>query len=223
MRLLKTPMYVYVIDGGDRCKVGMSIKPKSRVADVCRMAGLPRTTRYWASDAVPNGHGMKVERMAHQTLAEFRLNGEWFNCSFDKSVVAVKSAILRASTVPPAGPKPLNSAEDEARVDRFVDFLLGHESEPTALMPSSASFVTSGDERVVASSMVSVIPRAHFDYRKLSEENKRVIVDAVLQAVGDYGNGGDPECLMESLCDIHRQHIYHAWAIRHTATTAELA
>lgn len=219
MRLFKTPVYVYVVDGGDRCKVGMSIKPQSRVADVCRMAGLPKTTRYWVSDDIPNGHGVRVERMAHQTLAEFRLNGEWFNCSFDKSIDAVKSAILHMSTVPPADPKPLNSVEHEIS---FEDFLYGRYPEPVSFGPSNICSAASGDGGIDASSIVSVIPSAHFDYRQLSEANKCAIVDAVLQAVGDYGNGGDPECLMEMLCDTHMQHIYHAWAVRHTAVTSDL-
>ena len=206
----KVLQYVYVIDGIDRCKVGVSRNPKVRVNALFCMAGLPKTTRFWVSDGVPKPFGIKVERETHKTLAEFRLNGEWFNCPFDEAIDAVKSAMLQLDTLSDPVPESLCKDDMEARVDKFLYFLFGVKPRSTSVSYSDDLAESTPGLREAKVGAVEV-PSAKFEPEYLSEADKFGIIGAVLEAVIAYGDGVDPEVLMEMLCDAHSQYLYHAW------------
>lgn len=68
--------YVYVLRRGDLCKVGRSVNPWKRAADIASQAGLTDIDLVATFD-VDDG-AASIERMAHSALAFARQRGEWF-------------------------------------------------------------------------------------------------------------------------------------------------
>lgn len=119
--------YVYVIERGNRVKVGSSISPEERT----RVVGGKSARLAFVSDGLENGR--RVERIAHDIL---KLNAscvenEWFATSVDEA----KSAILQAIDIhsgaadPPDGVfrhkggkymQVIIPADLKSRLDRFV-------------------------------------------------------------------------------------------------------
>jgi hypothetical protein len=84
--------YVYVMSypGSDKVKIGHSLNPTTRAADIGGTLA-PETpvveAYFWCSE-----RREAVERMAHQIEAANRGNGEWFSISIGRAVEVIKSA-----------------------------------------------------------------------------------------------------------------------------------
>ena len=84
--------HLYVIEVGDRVKVGCSRNGASRVKDLLKVIGLPEA-RTFVSAGHADHYG--AERVAHGLLSDRRLEGEWFSATFAEAVAAVESAVGR--------------------------------------------------------------------------------------------------------------------------------
>lgn len=79
--------YVYVIDGGSGLvKVGRSLSPQTRINGIASSGGF-KIQRQWVSPAV--AYHSKLELKSHEELAQYRVLGEWFSCSFEMAVATV--------------------------------------------------------------------------------------------------------------------------------------
>lgn len=89
------PMYVYALANGRSglVKVGKSLDPKTRTNALITQGGVQDPVVYF-SDPVHDGSAL--ERMVHTELASFRVVGEWFSCSFQNCVEAIKACYSRA-------------------------------------------------------------------------------------------------------------------------------
>lgn len=77
--------YVYIVtpDGETTpCKVGISDNPYDRVSTLAIGSPVPlRLAEIYAFDT--RQEAMAMERLFHQSYAEWRLHGEWFNVDFE--------------------------------------------------------------------------------------------------------------------------------------------
>lgn len=78
---------VYVINFGTCIKVGLSDNVNRRIHELEKSTGLTALDVYSVKTKRAT---YLVEKLAHQTLAPFRLDGEYFSCSFEFA----KSALL---------------------------------------------------------------------------------------------------------------------------------
>lgn len=82
---------VYAISSEDGpTKIGKASSPARRVASLNTGSSVKLTLKY-ESSAMDKAD--LVERLAHQLLAEKRLNGEWFSVSTEEAVAAINAAI----------------------------------------------------------------------------------------------------------------------------------
>lgn len=85
-----TNAFVYVASAGDqRQKVGISIDPAKRLADLSGACGY-RLTLVSQREAVD---ALAVEKMAHWLLRQHQLHGEWFEVDAAKADDAVSRAV----------------------------------------------------------------------------------------------------------------------------------
>jgi hypothetical protein len=84
---------VYVMESAGRIKIGIAANVKSRLSAV--QTGNPNPVTLVWSVAVPDA--VLIEMQAHAILSAHRMIGEWFNCTRDQAVEAVRSAIERSS------------------------------------------------------------------------------------------------------------------------------
>lgn len=88
----KNLAYLYVIgaDSGP-CKVGYSVAPKRRLADLQR----PETRQLFICGSWPVGHAqaLATERYAHWLLREHQVSGEWFDVPSEIAGDAVSRAL----------------------------------------------------------------------------------------------------------------------------------
>ena len=83
--------HVYVIERPDQLvKIGKTKNPAKRVRSICLQGGF-EPNRVFVTDALRNA--AFVERATHHALSEFRVIGEWFNCSFSTATAVVDCAI----------------------------------------------------------------------------------------------------------------------------------
>ena len=76
--------YVYIMESGDHCKVGISSDPKKRLEQV--QTGNPLDVVLVCKMAVPNrAAAEKIESIVHGELLYYceRARGEWFRCSVE--------------------------------------------------------------------------------------------------------------------------------------------
>lgn len=78
--------YVYVFDFGDMVKVGYTTDLRTRKASV-QCVVKKRIVNVFSIPAP-----IEVESLAHKQLSNFRIQGEYFNCSFEVACLAVKRA-----------------------------------------------------------------------------------------------------------------------------------
>ncbi|WP_409266802.1 GIY-YIG nuclease family protein [Massilia sp. BHUDP2] len=89
--------YVYVCDPGTGLiKVGQSAEPAKRLKTIAGYVGCP-DLKSWVSPRVCEYK--RLERESHAKLSEWRIAGEWFNCSMELAVAAVQS-LLKNCTSP---------------------------------------------------------------------------------------------------------------------------
>lgn len=85
---LRDAVQVYVIEAGEFVKVGIAKDPEARVSTM--QTGNPHKMRVaWSLILDDRRMAMGVERFAHQFLATFRRNGEWFACAPETARAAV--------------------------------------------------------------------------------------------------------------------------------------
>lgn len=78
--------YVYVMKNHfDVVKVGKSNNPEQRRADIQSSSGIETTLVYFQE-------GEHLETLTHEILSEYRTFGEWFNCTTDQAIAAIKKA-----------------------------------------------------------------------------------------------------------------------------------
>jgi hypothetical protein len=85
--------FIYVIRGDHGLiKIGVSSNPSARLARLRTASAVPLTIAYVGALRC---NGYAVEAAAHETLAGYRQNGEWFNCPVDMAVAAIAAAAYR--------------------------------------------------------------------------------------------------------------------------------
>ncbi len=85
--------FIYVIKGDhNHCKFGISGNPTARL-DQLRTGSAHSIEYAWIG--APEGEATAIERDAHEMLAKYRRNGEWFQVSHDAAVGAVCAAAAR--------------------------------------------------------------------------------------------------------------------------------
>lgn len=83
--------HVYVIERPDKVvKIGKTKAPTKRIRSICLQGGFEANRVFVSSDL---RNAAFVERAAHHALSEFRVIGEWFDCSFSTASAVVDSAI----------------------------------------------------------------------------------------------------------------------------------
>lgn len=99
---------VYAISSEDGItKIGKASSPTRRVASLNTGSPVKLTLKYEspAMDAAD-----LVEKLAHQLLAEKRLNGEWFSVSTEEAISAISAAIAMVERgILPTPPNPKKS------------------------------------------------------------------------------------------------------------------
>lgn len=86
-------MFVYVISAGSQaCKVGITNSMGSRLSAL-QTGNHVRLTLEFAANVE---RAEEVERLAHQTMQNLRLAGEWFDATVDIAIATVKAAIRKA-------------------------------------------------------------------------------------------------------------------------------
>jgi hypothetical protein len=85
--------FIYIISGNHGLiKIGVSSNPSARLAQLQTASAVPLTIAYLAALRC---NGYAVEAAAHETLAGYRQNGEWFSCPVDMAVAAISAAAYR--------------------------------------------------------------------------------------------------------------------------------
>lgn len=77
--------YVYILQCGDRFKIGASKNPERRARDIGNVIGQDVSLQHTISADDMYG----AERALHEYFADLRLNGEWFNLT-ERDLVDVK-------------------------------------------------------------------------------------------------------------------------------------
>jgi hypothetical protein len=102
--------FIYVIrDNHGFLKIGVSSNPNARVAQLRAGSAVPLTIVYAGALRCD---GYAIESAAHETLAKYRLEGEWFNCPADMAVAVIGAAAHRLG-------EPIASIEP-ARIEDVV-------------------------------------------------------------------------------------------------------
>lgn len=87
---------VYVIAGGDFSKIGIAENPKLRCAQLA--TGNPHDLDLmFTAECSSREHARKVERLAHASLHDLRVAGEWFDCSPWTAIDAVKHVMQQVA------------------------------------------------------------------------------------------------------------------------------
>ena len=81
---------IYVISGVNKCKIGISSAPTSRLNDL-KTNCFEELTLAYASELHTNAR--LVERVCHRLLKDKKLKGEWFNISSKEAIELVTKAI----------------------------------------------------------------------------------------------------------------------------------
>jgi T5orf172 domain len=85
--------FIYVIRGDHgMLKIGVSTNPSARLAQLRTSSPFKLSFAYMGALRC---NGYAVEAAAHETLAGYRQNGEWFNCPVDMAVAAIAAATYR--------------------------------------------------------------------------------------------------------------------------------
>jgi hypothetical protein len=85
--------FIYIIRGDHGLiKIGISSNPTARLAQLRAASAVPLAIAYVGALRC---NGYAVEAAAHETLAGYRQNGEWFNCPVDMAVAAIGVAAYR--------------------------------------------------------------------------------------------------------------------------------
>jgi hypothetical protein len=85
--------FVYVIKGDHgRVKVGVSVDPKARLADL-QTASPFKLSLEWVGAVASSGFAIEDE--AHKILDARRCEGEWFECPVEAAAAAVTAAAYR--------------------------------------------------------------------------------------------------------------------------------
>lgn len=81
---------VYVMSCGEYMKIGIATSIVARRSSI--QAGNPEIVR--VEYYVNRSHARPIERRAHEKLLHKHHRGEWFKCTVDEAIDAVKSAIV---------------------------------------------------------------------------------------------------------------------------------
>lgn len=114
---------VYVIDFGTCIKVGLSDNINRRVHELEKSTGLTSLNVYSVRTKRAT---YLVEKLAHQALAPFRLDGEYFSCSFEyakSTLLEIISELDREGTI----------ERDDLGASQFLsvsEFCLIHKKDP---------------------------------------------------------------------------------------------
>lgn len=116
--------WVYLIQQGDRWKIGSSLNPEGRMAEVCPEGGAVLIHEF------PSKNAFRVENALQRRFAASRINGlgrEWFHLS-DEDVAAIR-AVGRADSpgdlpadlqVPPLVPTPALLSDEAYRQAKVI-------------------------------------------------------------------------------------------------------
>lgn len=89
-KLPKTVGYVYVIDVGDRRKIGCTQNPERRVREILQASGV-RNVPYFASFLHENHRD--TEKELHEYFDNSHLLGEWFSAHYDDVVSKIQQMV----------------------------------------------------------------------------------------------------------------------------------
>lgn len=88
-----TGSFLYVVRGDhNRVKIGITENPSARLAQLQTGSAFPLE---FAWIGAPQGQAVGIEYDAHQMLANYRQNGEWFEVAPDAAVGAINAAAQR--------------------------------------------------------------------------------------------------------------------------------
>ena len=94
--------FVYVMQCGDRCKVGISHQPEDRRQTL--QSGMGQNVELVFSIEAEYSRGVEVA--AHRLLAPKHSQGEWFNCTPAEAIEAVLGGMEKPANVSEPLPKP---------------------------------------------------------------------------------------------------------------------
>ena len=86
-------LFVYVMKGANLRKIGVTIDPYRRLAEVRREVGEPVILEFMASH--PVRYLQRVEAAVHADLSDKREHGEWFSVSDHEAEMSVLRCLLR--------------------------------------------------------------------------------------------------------------------------------
>ena len=84
------PTGVYVMVSGERTKIGVSRDPAARLTNVNSFLPEKATLRYILT--TDHWTAQLIERAAHAAMQDRHLDGEWFACSLDEAITAIRTA-----------------------------------------------------------------------------------------------------------------------------------
>lgn len=79
--------YVYVLDFGDMVKVGYTKHPQDRVANLQSQLKRKAVQTFFVEGSIG------VEQEVHRVLTPFRIEKEWYQCSFEYAKIAITDAV----------------------------------------------------------------------------------------------------------------------------------
>ena len=82
--------FVYIIDFGDKIKIGRSKNPVTRIRNIETQSGT-RSERRWLSPCLSDSNAF--ERFLHEFFSSHRRIGEYFVCKFDDAVSAAEKYV----------------------------------------------------------------------------------------------------------------------------------
>jgi hypothetical protein len=121
--------FIYVIraDNG-LIKIGISTNPSARLAQL-RTASAAHLAIAYVGALRCNGYAVEAE--THRTLAQYRLEGDWFRCPADTAVAAIGAAAHRLGEPIASGDPKLAdavvliaSAQEDARSRNILGFVV---------------------------------------------------------------------------------------------------
>lgn len=83
----RSTLFVYVMKSGDLRKIGVTIDPYRRLAEVQREVGEGVDLEFMASHPVQ--YLQRIEAATHLELSAKRVHGEWFSVSYPEAEVAI--------------------------------------------------------------------------------------------------------------------------------------
>ncbi len=86
--------YVYVLDFGDRVKVGYTASPKQRFMQLQYQMRRKAIQTFFTPGA------LGAEQEAHKRLTPFRIEKEWYHCSFEHAKKIVTEIAAQVKYVP---------------------------------------------------------------------------------------------------------------------------